>query len=192
MMLEGLKSLARSSLRRTPVRFRVRAMEKKAMAAVMARRGCSMVWPMERKPLAEAGAEGKDLGGGEGRLGGPLATRAGTAEQVVGGPETVVAAEDDGWFGFAGGLAAGLGEDALEQSRWAARAGETSASPSRRLRAGRRPAWWRNWGNRPYGDRRWPDLRRRGCRRVRRRASPHTARSAAGCCPGWALRCRIG
>src|SRR5260370_42503412 len=49
LILEGLKSLARSALRRTPVRFRVRAMEKKAMAAVIARRGCSMVWPRERK-----------------------------------------------------------------------------------------------------------------------------------------------
>src|SRR5258708_29278892 len=49
-MLEGLKSLARSALNRTPVRFMVRAMEKKAMAAVIARRGCSMVWPRERKP----------------------------------------------------------------------------------------------------------------------------------------------
>src|SRR3984885_2972517 len=50
MMLEGLKSLARRSVIRTPVRFSVRAMEKKAMAAVIARRGCSMVWPSERKP----------------------------------------------------------------------------------------------------------------------------------------------
>src|ERR1700716_3807882 len=49
MMLEGLKSLAGRALRRTPVRFIVSAMEKKAMAAVIARRGCSMVWPRERK-----------------------------------------------------------------------------------------------------------------------------------------------
>src|SRR6266702_2404413 len=37
-----------------PVRFRVRAMEKNAMAAVMARRGCNNVWPRERRWNAEA------------------------------------------------------------------------------------------------------------------------------------------
>ena len=61
MMLEGLRSLARSSLRRTPVRFRVRAMEKKAMAAVIARRGCSMVWPRERKPWVMRVRKGRTL-----------------------------------------------------------------------------------------------------------------------------------
>src|SRR3979490_797685 len=61
MMLEGLKSLARSALRRTPVRFIVSAMEKKAMAAVIARRGCSMVWPRERKAWVMRVRKGRTL-----------------------------------------------------------------------------------------------------------------------------------
>src|SRR5258707_14921173 len=61
MMLEGLRSLARRPLRRMPVRFRVRAMEKKAMAAVIARRGCSMVWPIERKPWLRRVRKGMTL-----------------------------------------------------------------------------------------------------------------------------------
>src|SRR5207302_5583607 len=55
------KSLARSALRRTPVRLRVRAMEKKAMAAVIARRGCSMVWPTDRKAWATRVRKGRTL-----------------------------------------------------------------------------------------------------------------------------------
>src|ERR1700693_1587579 len=39
----------------------VRAMEKKAMAAVIARRGCSMVWPRERKLWAMRVRKGRTL-----------------------------------------------------------------------------------------------------------------------------------
>src|ERR1700727_106085 len=61
MMLEGLKSLARRSVMRIPVRLRVRAMEKKAMAAVIASRGWSMLWPRERKPWVMRVRKGRTL-----------------------------------------------------------------------------------------------------------------------------------
>jgi hypothetical protein len=42
-MFDGFRSLTLSSLRWTPVRFNVRAIEKNAMAAVIASRGCIIV-----------------------------------------------------------------------------------------------------------------------------------------------------
>ena len=128
MMLEGLKSLARSSLRRTPVRLRVRAMEKKAMAAVIARRGCSMVWPRRAEAVGDAGAEGKDVYGGEW----PAAAgwRTGTSG-IVEGSRGLRRSGCRGRFGGlagGGGFAAGLGDDAVEQEAGGSGRGDFSIS----------------------------------------------------------------
>src|ERR1700722_3987733 len=86
MILEGFRSLARKSLRRTPVRLRVSAIEKKAIAAVMARRGCKSVCPIERRLKAAATRlrKGRTLADPNAAAGTEDGSRVGRPSRVVG------------------------------------------------------------------------------------------------------------
>ena len=111
---------ALSWLRWTPVRLRVRAMEKKAIAAVIASRGCSMVWPMARrlklKRRAGRAGKGNHVAGAGQQI--PRRREPARCRGRWLRPGRIAAACACRSTGSAGGL----GEDALQQRRGGLRA----------------------------------------------------------------------
>ena len=129
MMLEGLKSLARSCAEANAGEVQGKGDGEEGHGSGHREARLQHGLAERAEGVGDAGAEGKNVGGGEGWLGDCGGNESGAAEEGVGSPETIVAAEDDGWLGCsAGGLTAGLGDDAFEQGGGGSGRGDFSIS----------------------------------------------------------------